>query len=572
MRMKQKGKGKNKRNSFLALLAVAGIVVGLMTTTTTNEAAGAIKSPLAVKATSGIGGTLTISNAEFLWTCGFSPFNPSANFLSVGPVYETLAFVDSLQNAKVTPWLAKSYAWSNGNRTLTFVVRSGVKWSDGTALTAADVAYTFNLLKKYPALDLNSIWSVLSSVVQKGSDEVVMTFKSPAVPYFYYIADQVGIVPKHIWSKVANPVTYKDANPVGTGPYTVTSCTPQNVSYTRNAHYWQPGLPKIARIEYPAFTSNPPANTLLSTGQAQWGGQFIPNLKVEYLSKSKDNHYWFPPVVNVSIFINQKVALLDNIAVRKALAFAIDRSRVAKIGEYGYENAANQAGVVTPTFSSWLDTSALKASGYTYDPSKAISILEKAGFKRGSGGIFHNKQGKPLSFTIINQSAYTDWVAALQVVSQELSAVGINLTVDNLAGTDYGAKLYDGNFQLAYGYEAGGPSPYYEFRQWLYGPSSAPIGKPAVTNWERYSSTATNTLIDSYASTSSLSQQHAILDRLQQVLLNDVPLIPVTEQADWDEYSTAQFTGWPTPSDPYAQPFPYVSPDWGIVMLHLRLK
>ncbi|HUZ19794.1 MAG TPA: ABC transporter substrate-binding protein [Acidimicrobiales bacterium] len=561
-----------KRNAILASLAAVGMVAGIGATATTSVAAGATKSPAAVRAASGSGSTLTISNAEFLWTCGFSPFNPSSNFLSLGPVYEPLDFVNTLQNAKVTPWLARSYAWSNGNRTLTFTIRSGVKWSDGTPLTAADVAFTFNMLKKNPALDLNSIWSVLSSVAQKGSDQVVMTFKTPAVPYFYYIADQVGIVPQHIWSKVANPVTYKDANPVGTGAYTVQSCTPQNVSYVKNTKYWQPGLPKIAKIEYPAFTSNPPANTLLSTGQAQWGGQFIPNLQAEYLSKSSNNHYWFPPVVNVSMFINQTVPLLNNVAVRKAMAFAVDRSRVAKIGEYGYENAGNQAGVVTPTFSSWLDSSALKSSGYSYDPAKAISILKKAGFTKGPGGVFQNKQGKQLSFTIINQSAYTDWVAALQVVSQELSAVGIKLTVDNLAGTDYSAKLYDGNFQLAYGYEAGGPSPYYEFRQWLYGPSSAPVGKPAATNWERYSNPATDALINSYASSSSSSEQHAIVNKLQQILLNDVPLIPVTEQADWDEYSTAQFTGWPTPSNPYAQPFPYVSPDWGIVLLHLRQK
>ena len=261
----------------------------------------------------------------------------------MGAVYEPLMFVDTLNNAKVTPMLATASSWSDANKVLTFTIRKGVTWTDGQPFSAADVAYTFNLLKDNPALDLNTVWSVLSSVVQKG-DDVVMTFKTAAVPYFYYIADQVGIVPQHIWSKVGNPVTYKDANPVGTGPCTVKDCTPQNVSYVRNNHYWQPGLPKIAQIEYPAFTSNPPANTLLSTGGAQWGGQFIPNLKAEYLSKSNDNHFWFPPVVNVSIFINQTVPLLNNLAVRRAMAFAIDRSRVAKIGEYGYEPAANQAG------------------------------------------------------------------------------------------------------------------------------------------------------------------------------------------------------------------------------------
>ncbi|MGA8296442.1 MAG: ABC transporter substrate-binding protein [Acidimicrobiales bacterium] len=554
-----------KRNWFAALLGTVAIVGGLLTTATANASTKPHSPP------SG-GSTLTISDAQFLWTCGFSPFTPTSNFLSLGVVYEPLMFVNTLQNARVTPFLATSYAWRDGNKVLTFTIRNGVNWTDGKPFTPADVVFTFNMLKKYSALDLNAIWSVLSSVTQKGSNQVVMTFKRAAVPYFYYIADQVGIVPQHVWSTVGNPVAYKDKTPVGTGPYEVQSCTPQNVSYVKNQHYWQPGLPKVAKVEYPAFASNPPANTLLSTGGAQWGGQFIPNLRGEYLSKSPSNHFWFPPVVNVSIFINQKDPLLANLAVRKAIAYAVDRSQVGAVGEYGYEPAANQAGIIVPTFKSWLDQSELNSAGYKYDPKMAISILEKAGFKRGGNGTFVSPSGKPLSFTIINQSAYTDWVADLQVVAHELAAVGISLTVENLAGTDYSAKLYDGNFQLAYGYETGGPSPYYEFNQWLNSANTAPVGKPAATNWERYSNTSTDSLLAQYTASTSSSVQHSVLDKLQNVLLKDVPLIPVIEQVDWDEYSTAHFSGWPSASDPYAQPYVYVSPDWEVVLLHLSVK
>ena len=231
--------------SLLVVLAVAS-------TAFTSATSGATSASRTVKVVTSspapkVGGTLTISDAQFLWTCGFSPYNPSSDFLSVGVIYEPLMFVDTLANAKVTPWLATSYAWSDGNKVITFNIRRGVKWTDGKPFTAADVAFTFNMLKKYPALDLNSVWSVLSSVVQKGADQVVMTFKTAAVPYFYYIADQVGIVPQHIWAGVKNPVTFPDSNPIGTGPYTVQNCTPQNVSYVRNPHYWQPGKPTSRR-------------------------------------------------------------------------------------------------------------------------------------------------------------------------------------------------------------------------------------------------------------------------------------------------------------------------------------
>ena len=185
---------------------------------------------------------LTISNENgALWTCGFNPLNASDTLLSVGFIYEPLVYVNPLQNGKTTPMLASSYSWGAGNKSLTFTIRQGVKWSDGTPMTAADVAYTFNLIKKYPALDLTGAWSVLSSVTATGPTTVTMNFSTVAVPYFYYIADQTPIVPEHIWSKMANPTTAPVSNPVGTGPYLMSKCSPSNITYTANPHYWQPG-------------------------------------------------------------------------------------------------------------------------------------------------------------------------------------------------------------------------------------------------------------------------------------------------------------------------------------------
>jgi peptide/nickel transport system substrate-binding protein len=521
----------------------------------------------------GPSGTLTISNASGTqWNCAMNPFNPGSlgEGVTMGQVYEPLMFVDTLQNAKVTPWLASSYAWSNGNRTLTFTIQKDVTFSDGKPMTAADVAFTFNLLKKFPALDVYSVWSVLSSVSQAG-DTFVMRLKAAAVPYFYYIADQVPIVPEHIWASIKDPVTYADSNPVGTGAYTVGSCTPQNITYLANPHYWQHGLPKIAKVLYPAFTSNDTANTYLATGQAQWGSQFIPNIGAFYSSKSSSNRYWFAPIANVSLIPNLTVPGLSNVAVRQAIAYALDRSKIASVGEYGEEPGANQNGVVTPTFSSWLDTAAAAKFRYGYNPAKAQSLLRQAGYVKGSDGIYA-KGGQKLSFTGINIGGYSDWVASMAMIQSELKAVGIGLTAENLAQNDYFSRLQSGSYQFAYYAQTGGPAPYYEFRQWLYSANSAPIGKNAVTNWERYSSAATDKLLDSYASTTSEAAQHAIVNQLQQVVLSDVPYIPITESVAWFQYNTASFTGWPSQSDPYAIPAVYAYPDMGQVLLHLSPK
>jgi peptide/nickel transport system substrate-binding protein len=553
------------RRGLLALL-LAGAVAAVWTAV--GSGAGA-RSTAATHTAAGT--SVWISNEQGgTWTCGFNPFSADLVDWSFGPVYEPLVFVDELKSGSTTPWLAKSYAWSNHDKTLTFTIRSGVKWSDGKPLTAADVLYTFQLLKKHPALDLQAVWTVLKSVTRRGS-KITFQFKTAAVPYFYYVAGQTPIVPQHIWKSVKNPVTNKITDPVGSGPFTIShkTCSPQNMTYHKNPHYWQKGKPKIDTVIYPAYLSNDPANQDLASGKAQWGSQFIPSIKSFYLSKSKDNHYWFPPLQNVSVFINLKNPLLKNVAVRRAMAYAIDRARVSKIGEYGYEPPANQTGIVTPTFKSWLNKNLAKK--FSYNPSKAKSILTKAGYTL-KGGVYE-KNGKSLKFTMVNIGDYSDWVSSAQIVQSNLAAVGIKVTPVNLSSVTYDNDVYTGKYDLAYdGNEAGGPAPYYELRQELYSPNSAPIGKTAASNWERYYNKNVDKLINAYAATASVAKQHAIVSQLEAAMVRDVPIIPVTEGVDWFQYNTKSLTGWVTKQNPYAKPAAYEVPDWGVQLLHLRPK
>ncbi|MHB2029147.1 MAG: ABC transporter substrate-binding protein [Acidimicrobiales bacterium] len=504
-----------------------------------------------------------------LWSCAFNPFVPTSSPYSVGLTYETLDFVNSLQSGKVTPWLATKYAWSNNNKTLTFTIRPGVKWSDGKPFSAADVAYTFNLLKKYPALDTNAVWSVLSKVSRKGSNQVVFNFSTPAAPFFYYIADQVPIVPEHIWSKIKNPITDPITNPVGTGGYIMSHCTPQNIQWTANPHYWQKGKAVVKTVNMPAFLSNNTCNEYLATGQSQWGSQFIPNIKSYYVDKKPGNTYWFAPVANVSLFPNLKVKPLNNVAVREAISYGIDRASVSKKGEYGYEPPASQVGIVSPTFSSWVSSAAKKAVGSSYNVKKAKAVLKAAGYKMGSDGFFE-KNGKKLALTVITNGGYSDWVASMQVVSQQLAKVGIDLTVETPSANTFYADVYAGKFQLAYNVESGGPTPFYEMRQWLYSKNSAPIGQAAASNWERYSNPGVDKLLNSYFTTTNVATQHSIVAKLEHVMVTQYPVIPVLEEVDWFQYNSKEFTGYPTAAHPYAQAGLYNEPDWGYVLDNLK--
>jgi peptide/nickel transport system substrate-binding protein len=399
-----------------------------------------------------------------------------------------------------------------------------------------------------------------------------MTFQAPAVPYFYYIAGQQPIVPQHVWSQVKDPVAENNPTPIGSGPFTV-ACTPQNIAYTRNPSYWQPGLPYLDKVNYPAFTDHDPANQYLATGQAQWGGQFIPNIDTYYVNKDKAHrHYWFPPIQNVNLFMNLTVKPFDNKIVRQALAYGIDRGKVSQIGEYGYQPPGSQTGVVIPTFNDWYDSGQAAKYNYKFDPAKAQSLLQQAGFTKGSDGIFKDSSGKRLSFTVISISGYTDWTASLQVVQDNLKQIGVEIKEQDISHDDYFNKLFTGDFQLGYGSlsTSPGPNPYYELRNTLYSPTSAPIGQTASGDYGRWKDDTTDRLIEQFGATTDSAQQHNIMKQIQGIMLEQVPVIPVTESVAWYQYDTKAFAGWPTKEDPYAAPAPWNIPDWEQVLLKLH--
>jgi peptide/nickel transport system substrate-binding protein len=550
---------RRHRRPAAIVLASIFLVVGTGCTSSTVQRATA-------------GGALTIgSGSASPWTCGFNPFNPSENGLVLGVVYETLVY-DNLLSDNRTPWLASAYSWSQDSRVLTFTMRSNVHWTDGQPFSAADVVYTFDLIRRDPKLDLQSVWSVLARVTQEGPDRVVMTFTKPAAQAFYQVAGQVGIVPQHIWSVLKDPATAVSTNPVGTGPFTIGQCTPGNITYTRNPNYWQKGLPHLQTVNYPSFIDNDAANAYLATGQAQWGGQFIPNVDTYYVARDPShNHFWFPPIDNVNVWINTMVPPLNNKVVRQALAYGIDRGEVSRVGEYGYEPPGNQTGVLTPTFDSWIDAEQAARYAYKFDPARVATLLRGAGYTRNSAGIFQDSAGKPLSFTAINLNGFTDWVTSMQAVEHDLQQAGIEVKVLDLPSADYYRALFTGNFQLAYGSlaTAPGPTPYYELRNTLHSSTTAAIGAIAAGNYGRYSNPAVDALLDQYTATNDPAQQHMLIAEIQAVMLEDVPVIPVTEGVAWYEWTTKGFAGWPTPDDPYASPAPWNQPDWEVVLLHV---
>jgi peptide/nickel transport system substrate-binding protein len=517
------------------------------------------------------GGSVTIvPSPNGAFTRNFNPFLANSSRTGTqGMIYETLLLFNRLKG-NATPWLASSYEWSTDATRLTFHLRQGVKWSDGQPFTSADVAFTLNLMHQFPAIDGNSLWTVIQSVNTPDASTVIITFKQPAVPMLWYIGGQTYIVPKHIWQDISDPQTEANPNPIGTGPFTLKSFDSQLYVLGRNPHYWQPGKPYIDELRYPAYTSNTSADLLLSQGIVDWTGLFTPNIDKTFVSRDPvHNHYWFPPSDVVMLYLNTAKAPFNQLAVRQAISAAIDREQIYKVAENGYDPVASPTGLVLPLNEQYLDPKYAHLS-FTLEPSKAVSILEKAGFKKGADGIYVDRNGNRLAFKINVVSGWTDWVTASQIMANNLKAIGMDVTVNVATFNDYVSALAQGTFDTAISWTTTGPTPYFLYNSLLSSTNTAPVGQKAASNWERWSDRTTDELLAKYVSSPDEATQQEAIAGLQKIMVEQLPSIPLVYGPTWYEYNTSHFVGWPDQDNPYAMPAPYSAPDAELVALTIH--
>jgi peptide/nickel transport system substrate-binding protein len=518
------------------------------------------------------GGSVTlVPSPKGPWTVNFNPLISGNNSLpgTQGMIYETLLYFNRIDGS-IHPWLASGYKWSSDATSVTFTLRPGVKWSDGQPLTSADVMFTLNLSKQYPALDLNSLWQAVQSVSAPDSQTITVTFKHPAVPMLWYVAGQTYIVPQHIWQSMGDPTMTTNDHPIGSGPFVLKSFNPQQYVLARNAHYWQPGKPYIAELHYPAYTSNTSADLLLSEGQVDWTGLFAPNIGQTYVNRDPaHNHYWFPPANVVMLYLNTAKAPFNEVAVRQAISAAIDREQIYQTAEVGYEPVAHPTGLILPNEAKYL-SGQYSGRAFKQSTTQTAALLEKAGFHKGADGVYADARGNRLAFKLNVVSGWTDWVTACQIMASNLKAAGMDVTVNAVSFNQYISALSQGTFDTAISWTSTGPTPYFLYNALLDSSNTAPVGGQATSNFERWNDPQTDRLLAQYAESVDPNVQQQALDGLQQIMVEQVPSIPLVYGATWYEYSTSQFVGWPDQAHPYAVPAPYSAPDAEIVALNIH--
>jgi peptide/nickel transport system substrate-binding protein len=503
----------------------------------------------------------------------FNPFTatglPSGQFVK-GAVYEGLAV--SPEGGKPTlPWLARSWKWSNGNKSLTLQLAKGVTWSDGKQLTSRDVVYSLTAGKQNKVMDIVGFTrpeTNIASVKAKGTYAVVINLKTPDSQFIAATLNGAIVIPRHIWSKVANPETFTNPNPVGSGPFTrITRFTTQDFVLSKNLHYWQAGKPLIGCLEYVQASSNDSALALAQNGQVDWTHNFVPNVDKAYTSKDPAHFHAFyaTTAYPISLVFDNNVYPYSLVAFRHALSMAIDRDTVSKLGEYGYAPPTDAIGL-NGLFPTWVTDASVKALSKqlsTFNPTAAKKLLTDNGFTYKGSKLFDPK-GNAVSLDIHVISGWSDWVASNQIITKNLQGIGIDSNVKlepdwnswfpNAFATKNPTLLWQNGSQA---------SPYGFFNANLSQNSLIPSGQDASTtgNWSHtYDAQATD-LLNKWKVTLDGEKQLLIATQLEKIFLANMPIVPLFIGPRWSTYSTKYFHCFNSPKNFYGDPIFSTFPD-----------
>ena len=555
---------KTRRLRFASAAAVTAAATALTFATFALPSASSARSAHAAA-----GAVLTMeSSPETTVTADFNPFDQASGAYSMGVdslIYEPLMQFDLAQPTHAPYYMiATAYKWGAGGKSITFTIRSGVKFSNGSALTPADVAATFTMLQANADVNDNAIPITGASV---SGQDVTVTFSASQYTNLENIANTY-IVPTAIWSTVGDPGKYTDANPVGSGPYDFSSITAAGITLTANSDYW--GTVNVPTVEFPIYASNTTVLSALTSNSLDWAGNFITGLKAAFITPSPSTHHdWFPGTQTNSIEPNLTKFPTNLLPVREAISLAIDRTKIGAIGEAGLEPpATNASGLVLPAFAADL-AAPLKAKKYALSPNanpKAADAVLKAAVYKLKGGFYYAK-GKEIKLTIIDPAAYTDYAADDAIIASNLKAAHLDATFDGLATTAWSSDIADGDFSLTQHWSNNGIVPYAFYNGWL---NSKLITKPnSAGNFEQLTDSTMNKALGSLASQNTPKGQVKALTPIEEFVAKDLPIIPTVYGAAFDEYNTSSFSGWPTPSNPYESGQPG-SPQNEIVVLHLK--
>jgi peptide/nickel transport system substrate-binding protein len=452
------------RGAASALIAISS--VGLFSTAVSSSGASAASSTFV------IGTTASVQKIDPDVVTNFLDFS------ALGLIYQTLV----QENAKlaIEPDLATSWAFSNGNKTLTLQLRQNVKFDDGTTMTSADVVASLQRATATATADPSaSFLGSVTNIAASGPNAVVLTMSHADVS----VLEGLSTVNMAIMPAAAITAGTIATKPDGTGPFEYSSLV-ANTSFTMTANpsYWG-GKPSLSTVELETIPTEQSISAALQAGTIQMGLLSQPTV-VSTLPKS----FVVQKALDLSyraLQLQDKHGILANVNARRAIACATNRKQILQDAVFG------QGKVVGPVPLGPYATSPVSAICATQNLKQAKKYLKLAGKPKG------------FSFTAITSTDLDSTSSAQAIAMQsELAKVGIKMNIQNLASNAYIQDWLKGKFQAAFAENGADPDPYVMYGRYF--GAGADLSVPAG-----YSSKSLQTLLLAGDENSTASGQTA---------------------------------------------------------------
>ena len=346
------------------------------------------------------------------------------------------------------PRLAESYEFSEDRLQLTFHLREGLTWSDGTPLTAEDVRWTWQM-QIHPAIG----WENASIKDRIRDVEVV----DPRTVVFHYEEAYPGqlvnaidgvILPKHAWSALP-PESWRTGEAwfqerlVVSGPFTLGPWKRQEeIILERNPRYYEEGLPYLDRVALRVVPDPTAQFTQLLSGEIDFLRQ-IPSASAERAVRNPNTEiiaFWPPNFV--SLLWNLKHPVLGIQEVRQALTLALDRQAIVDTIWFGYAKPGTSAFVSTV----WAHNDEI--APWPHDPVRARQMLDELGFRDEDGDGIREKDGETLSVELATNAGNRERVDATTMVQNQLAQVGVEVKIRTLDWNTVSAKADAKDFDV----------------------------------------------------------------------------------------------------------------------------
>lgn len=479
---------------------------------------------------------------------------------TVGLAYEPLYHFNPHKD-EWTPWLAEEMGKWITDDTYYVKLREEPTWHDGEELTAEDVVFTFEIANEVD-LYYSPIWDFLDEVVAITEREVEFRFDRPNYQEWQTILYDIPIVPEHVWSEVPkediDDVSNKDM--VASGPYTYGSASEDRMVWKRVDDWWGNDVhgefaPKY--IEDVLVYGNNIALGMLLQEELDVSNNFLPGTPsiVENPGYNVTTYYDEEPYHLAGntglLYLNTEKPGLEDPDFRRALAFALDPNVIV---ERTYEGAA-QVSDPSGLFAAWAEyrsEEVVDEYGFEYDPDRARKMLDEAGYvDSDDDGWRETPDGEEIELSLQVPAGWSDWEDIMRITAEQWEELGVQAVPDFTDQSIYNNDMWSGNFDVVFNdYEtqiSGTPYTYFE------AVGFDRIDREQVTNgnFGRYENERLFELIDEFNMTPPEDDRaYEVAAEIQEILLKDMPVIPILINPTYSQALETNWTNWPTEDNP----------------------